>query len=357
MTLRAALASVKRVRAGEGVSYGHVYTTDARHDARARPAGLRRRHPAARDQRRAGVDQRAALHGQRPGLHGPVRRRRRRSATSPSSDEAILFGAGPDEPRAQDWADAIGTIHYEIVTRIGPRVPRTYRGGDGVKRGGIVGGCRRRGVPRSARGRRRRPAGCAPPGAGRRSTSSPRPSRTAPASCARPTACGCTTSRTARSTPPLTVVLVHGFCQNRDDLLFQRRALVDEFGDRVRVVSFDLRSHGRSSRSDPDARHHRPARRRSGPGAAPSSCRRGPRRAHRSLDGRHDDPRARRRAARAVPRPGRRRRADQHVDRQARLAHPRRAGRPGARSATPRCGSRCAVCSRAAASSSVAARG
>jgi pimeloyl-ACP methyl ester carboxylesterase len=48
---------------------------------------------------------------------------------------------------------------------------------------------------------------------------------------------------------PVTVVLVHGFCQNRDDLIFQRRALIDEFGARVRVVSFDLRSHGRSSRS------------------------------------------------------------------------------------------------------------
>ena len=48
----------------------------------------------------------------------------------------------------------------------------------------------------------------------------------------------------------LTVVLVHGFCLNRDDLLFQRRALIEQFGDRVRVVSFDLRSHGRSSRGD-----------------------------------------------------------------------------------------------------------
>jgi pimeloyl-ACP methyl ester carboxylesterase len=51
---------------------------------------------------------------------------------------------------------------------------------------------------------------------------------------------------------PLTVVLVHGFCQNRDDLLFQRRAILEEFGTKVRIVSFDLRSHGRSSRSRPD---------------------------------------------------------------------------------------------------------
>ena len=44
-------------------------------------------------------------------------------------DHAVLFGPGRDgEPRAQDWADAVGTIHYEIVTRIGPRVQRTYVG-------------------------------------------------------------------------------------------------------------------------------------------------------------------------------------------------------------------------------------
>jgi alanine racemase len=41
----------------------------------------------------------------------------------------VLFGTGEHgEPRAQDWADAVGTIHYEIVTRIGPRVVRTYIG-------------------------------------------------------------------------------------------------------------------------------------------------------------------------------------------------------------------------------------
>jgi pimeloyl-ACP methyl ester carboxylesterase len=49
---------------------------------------------------------------------------------------------------------------------------------------------------------------------------------------------------------PVTVVLIHGFCLNRDELLFQRRAIRERFGDRVRVVSPDLRSHGRSGRSD-----------------------------------------------------------------------------------------------------------
>ena len=40
-------------------------------------------------------------------------------------DEAVLFGDPTlGVPAADDWADAAGTINYEIVTRIGPRVPR-----------------------------------------------------------------------------------------------------------------------------------------------------------------------------------------------------------------------------------------
>jgi alanine racemase len=46
-----------------------------------------------------------------------------------AGDEVVLFGPGDDgEPTADDWADAIGTINYEIVTRIGGRVPRVYAG-------------------------------------------------------------------------------------------------------------------------------------------------------------------------------------------------------------------------------------
>lgn len=44
-------------------------------------------------------------------------------------DEIVVFGPGDDgEPTADDWARALGTISYEIVTRIGPRVPRVYEG-------------------------------------------------------------------------------------------------------------------------------------------------------------------------------------------------------------------------------------
>jgi alanine racemase len=41
--------------------------------------------------------------------------------------EAVMLGNGADGgPTADDWAAAAGTNNYEIVTRISPRVPRTY---------------------------------------------------------------------------------------------------------------------------------------------------------------------------------------------------------------------------------------
>jgi alanine racemase len=42
-------------------------------------------------------------------------------------DEVVLFG-DPErgEPSVEDWAVAAGTISYEIITRIGPRVHREF---------------------------------------------------------------------------------------------------------------------------------------------------------------------------------------------------------------------------------------
>ena len=50
------------------------------------------------------------------------------AATTPQpGDEVVLFGTGADGgPTAQDWAEACGTINYEIVTRIGGRMRRSY---------------------------------------------------------------------------------------------------------------------------------------------------------------------------------------------------------------------------------------
>jgi len=47
-----------------------------------------------------------------------------------AGDRVTLFGTGEfGEPTAQDWAEATGTISYEVISRIGARVPRVYVGG------------------------------------------------------------------------------------------------------------------------------------------------------------------------------------------------------------------------------------
>jgi alanine racemase len=47
-----------------------------------------------------------------------------------AGDEVVLIGEQGDERlTADDWADVLGTISYEVVTRIGPRVRRVYHGG------------------------------------------------------------------------------------------------------------------------------------------------------------------------------------------------------------------------------------
>jgi alanine racemase len=132
MTLRARLALVKQVPAGSGVSYGHVYTTTRRTTLGLVPVGYGdglpragsncgplwvagRRHTIAG---RVSMDQVVVDLGDRPDV-GDLR----------AGDPVVLFGDGRDgQPTAQDWAEAVDTISYEIVTRIGSRVPRTYVG-------------------------------------------------------------------------------------------------------------------------------------------------------------------------------------------------------------------------------------
>ena len=92
-----------------------------------------------------------------------------------AGDVATLFGSGADgEPTADDWAEAVGTINYEIVTRFGGvRVPRVYDGERRMsqRRGSVRGrGPARR--ARAARARHRRRGG-----RGRRGRASPPGSR------------------------------------------------------------------------------------------------------------------------------------------------------------------------------------
>jgi alanine racemase len=131
MTLRAEAALVKRVQRGEGVSYGHIYHTAAATTLVLVPLGYADGIP-----RHAG--NRAPVHvaGGRFRISGRVCMDQFvvdvGDRAVAAGDPVVLFGAGVDgQPTAQDWADAAETIHYEIVTRVGPRVPRRYIGAAG----------------------------------------------------------------------------------------------------------------------------------------------------------------------------------------------------------------------------------
>ncbi len=130
MTVRAEIALAKRVRPGEGVSYGHVYTTPRETTLALVPLGYADGIP--RDATNVGP---LAVDGRRFTISGRVCMDQFVVAVGDlpvsAGDTAVLFGPGRDgEPTAQDWADAVDTIHYEIVARIGPRVHRTYVGAD-----------------------------------------------------------------------------------------------------------------------------------------------------------------------------------------------------------------------------------
>lgn len=129
MTLKCPVALLRKVQAGEGVSYGHTWIAERDTTLALLPIGYadgvfrnlsgridvlingRLRRSVGRvcmDQLVVDV-----------GVDGDVS----------EGDDAILFGPGSDgEPTAQDWADLLGTINYEVVTSPRGRVVRSYRG-------------------------------------------------------------------------------------------------------------------------------------------------------------------------------------------------------------------------------------
>jgi len=132
MSLRARLALVKEVAAGAGVSYGHSHVTSARTRLALVPLGYGDGLP-----RHASGCGPVALAGRRYPVAGRVCMDQvvldlgddEAARAARAGDEVEVFGAGADGgPTAQDWADAAGTIAYEVVTRIGARVPRVHVG-------------------------------------------------------------------------------------------------------------------------------------------------------------------------------------------------------------------------------------
>lgn len=124
MSLRGAVAAVRRVPAGKGVSYGYDYRAERETTLALVPLGYADGVP-----RQASGAGPVSIGGRRFAVAGRIAMDQFvvdvGDAPVSVGDTAILFGDPTvGAPSAGEWADAAGTINYEIVTRIGPRVAR-----------------------------------------------------------------------------------------------------------------------------------------------------------------------------------------------------------------------------------------
>ncbi|MBR8740958.1 alanine racemase [Nocardiopsis sp. MG754419] len=131
MTLASKVALTKRVPAGSGVSYGHRYVTESETSLALVPLGYADGVPRAATNKGP-----VLIGGRRRIIAGTVCMDQFvvdiENDTVAAGEYAVLFGDPgelTDAPTAEDWAEVLDTIPYEIVTRIGARVPREYVGG------------------------------------------------------------------------------------------------------------------------------------------------------------------------------------------------------------------------------------
>ena len=126
MQLRAALYLVKDVPAGTPVGYGATESTVT--DTRLGVVAMGYADGIPRIARAAGI----WVAGKRAPIIGRVSMDQfvvdlGAASTAQSGDWVTVFGNGSHgEYTADDWGAASHSINYEIVTRIGPRVPRIY---------------------------------------------------------------------------------------------------------------------------------------------------------------------------------------------------------------------------------------
>lgn len=124
MRVVAEVALVKDVPAGQGVSYNHRWTAPADTRVALVPVGY-----ADGVGRAASNRAEVSIAGVMAPVRGTICMDQfvvEIGTDSPVTvgDEIVLWG---ERPSAQDWAEAAGTISYEVVTRIGGRLSRRYQ--------------------------------------------------------------------------------------------------------------------------------------------------------------------------------------------------------------------------------------
>ncbi|ETA08725.1 MULTISPECIES: alanine racemase [Gordonia] len=128
MTLSARVALVKKVAAGQGVSYSHTWITPHDTVVAIVPAGYADGVPRLLSGRiRVRIADRLFDGIGRICMDQFVVDLGPDGAGVREGDEVELFGTGArGGVTAKDWADAIGTIDYEIVSQVGNRAVRRY---------------------------------------------------------------------------------------------------------------------------------------------------------------------------------------------------------------------------------------
>ena len=129
MRLMSKLAQVRRIRAGEGVSYGHDFVAERDTTIGLVPIGYADGIPRVAV-RQASVQ----CHGVRMPVIGRIAMDQfvvdaGDIAVEPGEPVTIFGDGSSGEPTASDWADWAGTIPHEIYCGIGSRVPRRYEEG------------------------------------------------------------------------------------------------------------------------------------------------------------------------------------------------------------------------------------
>ena len=128
LALRSAVSHTKRLRAGDRVSYGLRYTLDRDATIATVPIGYADGVP----RNLAATDAEVIVHGTRCRIAGTVTMDQLMVDVGDLpvevGDVVTLLGRdGEASVTAEEWAERLGTIGYEIVCGIGPRVPRSHR--------------------------------------------------------------------------------------------------------------------------------------------------------------------------------------------------------------------------------------
>lgn len=131
MTVQADIATAKRLPAGHGVSYAHHYVTARDTHIAVIPLGYADGIPRHASGHNGELGAPVSINGVTYAIAGRVCMDQIvidvHDDSVRAGHTATLFGDPTlGVPSAQQWADATGTISYEITTRIADRLPRMY---------------------------------------------------------------------------------------------------------------------------------------------------------------------------------------------------------------------------------------